>query len=116
VQPLPTILVVEDVEEVRTITRMILSQEMFNVLEAADGQKALHEIEARNGAIDLVLTDVLMPVMGGAEMAAACPGTIPRFGYSSCPATTMRLGCGFCKNTKIFLFLSRLQRLRWFRA
>jgi two-component system cell cycle sensor histidine kinase/response regulator CckA len=64
-----TVLVVEDEEGVRAVATRVLELEGFRVLEATHGADAL-EVVGRHGAPDLVLTDVIMPVMGGAELAA----------------------------------------------
>jgi CheY-like chemotaxis protein len=63
------ILVVEDDEGVRWMTRRILMDAGYQVLEAADGKSAL-ELMARDGAaVQLVVTDVVMPGMGGRALA-----------------------------------------------
>ena len=63
-----TVLVVEDDALVRAIARRTLAEAGFSVLDAEDGQQAL-AIVARQEAIDVVLTDVAMPVFGGRELA-----------------------------------------------
>ncbi|HMG70362.1 MAG TPA: response regulator [Gemmatimonadaceae bacterium] len=60
-----TILLVEDEAAVRTLAKKILSQKGYRVFEAADGAIALRVAAAHVGEIDLVLTDVAMPNLGG---------------------------------------------------
>ena len=64
-----TVLVAEDEPGVRGPVRRILTGEGYSVLEAADGAQALQIAAEHHGTIDLLLTDVVMPVMGGAELA-----------------------------------------------
>jgi PAS domain S-box-containing protein len=64
-----TILVVEDEAAVRRLTCRILAREGYNVLEAPDGAGAISAWDSHAGAIDLVLTDVVMPGMSGKELA-----------------------------------------------
>jgi PAS domain S-box-containing protein len=64
-----TILVVEDEDCVRHLACSILERQGYRVLEARTGIEAL-EIERREPVIDLLLTDVVMPGMSGAEVAA----------------------------------------------
>jgi two-component system, cell cycle sensor histidine kinase and response regulator CckA len=76
-QPLPahaltgteTILVVEDEEPVRSLTRRILSAKGYKVLEADSGSAALTMMAAPDRAIDLQVSDVIMPGMGGRQLA-----------------------------------------------
>jgi CheY-like chemotaxis protein len=63
-----TILLVEDEAAVRTLAKKILSQRGYRVLEASDGAIALRIAAAHVGEIDLVLTDVAMPNLGGRGM------------------------------------------------
>lgn len=61
------ILVVEDEFILRSITESILSELGYKVLSAENGKTALEIFKALYGEIDLVLLDVVMPVMGGIE-------------------------------------------------
>jgi len=63
-----TILLVEDNYELRSLFAEILEDKGYNVLEASDGQSALQTIEGCKGKIDLVITDMVMPKMGGREL------------------------------------------------
>ena len=60
-----TILVVEDDEMVRGITVRALRALGYKILLAEDGEDALATVAAHNGPIDVLLTDVAMPRMGG---------------------------------------------------
>ena len=62
-----TILLVEDNERIRKAGQAILESLGYQVLMAANGQEAL-EVRQTVGKIDLVLTDVVMPEMGGVEL------------------------------------------------
>jgi signal transduction histidine kinase/CheY-like chemotaxis protein len=63
-----TILVVEDDDAVRRMTREFLKISGYTVLEARSGADAIQFMERREQPIDLVLTDVLMPGMKGREL------------------------------------------------
>jgi two-component system cell cycle sensor histidine kinase/response regulator CckA len=63
-----TLLLVEDEAAVRASVRRLLEWHGYTVLEARDGEDALRIYEANPGGIDLVLTDIIMPVMGGPEL------------------------------------------------
>lgn len=63
-----TILLVEDEAAVRSLAKRLLSSKGYRVLEAADGAIALRLAAAHVGEIDLVLTDVAMPNLGGRGM------------------------------------------------
>jgi CheY-like chemotaxis protein len=63
-----TILLVEDEAAVRGLAKKILAQNGYRVLEASDGAIALRIAAGHVGEIDLVLTDVAMPNLGGRGM------------------------------------------------
>ena len=63
-----TILLVEDDEIMRGLTRQLLQQHGYNVVEADDGKSALEWVESHPDPIDLVLTDVVMRRMSGPEL------------------------------------------------
>jgi PAS domain S-box-containing protein len=64
-----TVLLVEDEPAVRGLVREALEQFGYAVLEAADGYEALRVIEHQKSMIHLLLTDVIMPLMNGHELA-----------------------------------------------
>ncbi len=64
-----TILVVEDNEVVRALTSRILTSAGYEVITARSGGDALVECERLGEGIELLLTDVVMPKMGGRELA-----------------------------------------------
>ncbi len=63
-----TILLVEDEQAVRTVATRVLRNQGYFVLPACSGEEALVIAEKVDGAIDLVLTDVVMPDMPGPEL------------------------------------------------
>ena len=65
----PTILLVEDETALRGLMRRILERSGYKVLEAEHGAQALDQCAQHEGAIDLVVSDIVMPTMGGREMA-----------------------------------------------
>jgi CheY-like chemotaxis protein len=64
-----TVLLVEDATAVRTVIRQVLERLGYTVLDAADGQLALEVAARHHGPIDLVVTDIVMPALGGRELA-----------------------------------------------
>jgi two-component system, cell cycle sensor histidine kinase and response regulator CckA len=65
-----TILVVEDDESLREVTRDLLLQNGYRVLVASNGEQALQVVEQQRAPIHLLLADVVMPGMSGATLAA----------------------------------------------
>ncbi|WBL36438.1 PAS domain S-box protein [Tepidiforma flava] len=94
-----TILVVDDDETVRTVTRRMLEQAGYTVLLAADGSEALRCYRERPG-IDLVLLDMTMPHMDGEETFRELRRIDPRVrvlltsGYNEQDATDRFAGKG----------------------
>jgi two-component system cell cycle sensor histidine kinase/response regulator CckA len=65
--PRQTILVVDDEEDIRTVVRQMLTGAGYLVLDAEDPNQALRL--AGQQPVDLLLTDVVMPLMRGTELA-----------------------------------------------
>ncbi len=63
-----TLLLVEDEEIIRRVVRESLRMNGYTVLEAADGSQAIAICEERNQPLDLLITDVIMPLMSGPEL------------------------------------------------
>jgi CheY-like chemotaxis protein len=70
-----TILVVDDEEVVRSVVRDMLEPEGYAILDTGDPQHALRL--AREQPIHLLLTDVVMPLMRGTELATRMEATSP---------------------------------------
>src|SRR5207249_3027696 len=65
-----TILVAEDEEGVRDLVQRVLRGEGYDVLTARDGAEALALCGRHGGTIDLLVTDLIMPSLGGTELVA----------------------------------------------
>jgi CheY-like chemotaxis protein len=61
--------VVDDEEQIRVVTRGILERSGYRVLDAASADEALLVCKNHQGALHLLLTDVVMPEMSGRELA-----------------------------------------------
>ncbi len=72
-----TILLVEDQDEVRELARDVLRMSGYGVLEARDGGEALERAVAHAGPIHVLVTDMVMPRMGGRELADRLTATHP---------------------------------------
>ena len=70
-----TILLVEDQDEVRRFTSTVLERYGYRVVEAVDADQALRVCAAQ--PVDLLVTDVVMPKMGGVELASRARLTLP---------------------------------------
>ncbi len=66
-----TVLVAEDVDAMRELVRRLLSRNGYKVITVADGVQALRVIDEDPGAIDLLITDVVMPKLRGDELEQA---------------------------------------------
>jgi PAS domain S-box-containing protein len=95
-----TILLVEDEELVRVMIRDSLTEIGYRVLEACHGDHALQVLASHDGPVDLLLTDIVMPRMGGAELAQRValerPGTRTLY-MSGYPRQELPAGADFLK-------------------
>src|SRR5215471_4616498 len=72
-----TILLVEDEEGLRALNARGLASRGYTVIEAGNGIEAIREIEERDGAVDLVVSDVVMPEMDGPTLLKELRGRNP---------------------------------------
>jgi PAS domain S-box-containing protein len=72
------ILVVDDEDPVRTVVSRTLQAEGYEVLLAREGREALRELEEIGGAVDLVITDLVMPGMGGRVLSQELARRYPK--------------------------------------
>lgn len=85
-----TILLVEDEPAVRQLFAQALTRAGYHVYEARNGQEAMKIYDQYGDTIDLLLTDMRMPFMGGAELAQqlrARRGTLKMICVSGYPST-----------------------------
>jgi CheY-like chemotaxis protein len=114
-----TILLVEDEASVRTSARRLLERQGYTVVEARHGVEALQIAEEPGRSFDLVVTDVVMPEMGGRELVERLRARQPSLkvlfmsGYTERAITvdgTMPPGTGFVE--KPFTVDQLIRRLR----
>ena len=97
-----TILLVEDEPAVRQLFAQALTRAGYSVYEARNGQEAMKLFDEHGDGIDMLLTDLRMPYMGGAEARAPSPAAagarssccvspaIPATSTPSCPSIFWR--------------------------
>ncbi len=89
-----TILLVEDEPAVRALAAHVLRRQGYTLLEARNGEEALRLVEQRDGKrIDLLLTDMVMPYMGGKALAERLT--------MLCPSLKVLFMSGYTGNTVI---------------
>ena len=114
------ILLVEDDENVRTVTRMILEAAGYSVQVAGNGEEALEIWSTRKGEINLVVSDIVMPFMRGPEMARRIRQYTPKMrflflsGYNDRDQSDLQLGADALflqKPAKPDMLLSAIRRV-----
>ena len=75
-----TILLVEDNHQVRALSLDVLEEKGYTVLTAENGLDAIELLNAHDGPIDLLLTDVIMPEMDGRQLFERVSGMYPNAG------------------------------------
>ena len=73
-----TILLVDDDSAVRSVARIALEEAGYVVIEASGGEEALADVVARSIKVALLITDVVMPRMGGKELARRLQAISPK--------------------------------------
>ena len=70
-------LLVEDEPRVRAQARRLLERCGYVVIEAAEGAEGERQFRQHSGDVDVIVTDVVMPVLGGVEMVARLRAEAP---------------------------------------
>jgi two-component system, cell cycle sensor histidine kinase and response regulator CckA len=95
----PTILLVEDDDDIRSLVCMYLTSRNYHLLEARDGEEALLTSEFYDGLIDVLITDVAMPRMSGPQLVQVLASKRPEMkvllisGYSTDLPVMANLPC-----------------------
>ena len=100
-----TVLLAEDDSSVRRMLSRVLSRSGYTVVEAASGKEAIEILESRGAEIELVLTDVVMPEVGGRGLAEHVSRLHPRIQviFMSGYTDDFILGSGQLKPGSVFL-------------
>jgi signal transduction histidine kinase/ActR/RegA family two-component response regulator len=114
-----TILIAEDEEGIRTLMRKVLAREGYRVIEAGGGEQALELARTHGGLIPLLISDVVMPGMGGVELASALAPVRPEMrvlfisGYTGqASLASAQLPQGYAFLQKPFTLAAFLKKVR----
>ncbi|RKX85500.1 MAG: response regulator [Spirochaetes bacterium] len=72
---MPTVMIVDDEESIRTMIQKSLLRSGYRVLEAENGKKAMQLVEEQD--IDLIIADLVMPEKGGLELIMELSNNYP---------------------------------------
>jgi PAS domain S-box-containing protein len=114
-----TLLLVEDEPSVRRVASLILRERGYHVLEAADGEEGLRMARELNGGLDLLVTDVVMPRLGGRQLSSQLRKEMPELrvlyvsGFSEDPGIQREIeGAGLAFLQKPFTPEALAQKVR----
>ena len=74
---MPRVLIADDEESMRTLVARAIAMDGHDTVTAEDGAEALEILSREQGAFDLLLTDIQMPVMDGIALALAAARDFP---------------------------------------
>jgi two-component system cell cycle sensor histidine kinase/response regulator CckA len=102
-----TVLVVDDEESIREITRATLEKFGYRVLTAADGAEAFDVFKQNQTSVDVILTDVMMPVLDGAGLVKKVREIDPKVKIAVMSGLTTQVQTGELQNLGVSRFLSK---------
>jgi CheY-like chemotaxis protein len=74
---MPRVLIADDEDSMRTLVARAIAMDGHNTVTAEDGAEALEMLNREQGAFDLLLTDIKMPIMDGIALALAAARDFP---------------------------------------
>src|SRR6201987_738881 len=74
---MPRVLIADDEESMRTLVARAIAMDGHEIVTAEDGAEALEILSREDGAFDLLLTDIQMPVMDGIALALTAARDFP---------------------------------------
>jgi PAS domain S-box-containing protein len=101
------ILVVDDEANIRETVKAMLERKGYRVTTAANGEQALLELNNRSGEIKLVLTDIMMPVMGGFALIRSLRTIAPSLPVIACSGLPRGVDLDILGDARIGAFLSK---------
>jgi two-component system, cell cycle response regulator CpdR len=75
---MPRVLIADDEESMRALVARAIAMDGHDIVTAQDGAEALEILTAENGAFDLLLTDIQMPIMDGIALALTVARDFPK--------------------------------------
>src|SRR3982074_1930068 len=75
---MPRVLIADDEESMRSLVARAIAMDGHEIVTAEDGAEALEILSREDGAFDLLLTDIKMPIMDGIALALAAARDFPR--------------------------------------
>jgi len=110
--PAPTgtgemILVVEDETAIRKVTEDVLKRNGYNVIAVTNGTEAVSAYAARSAEIDVVLTDVMMPMMDGVDLTRTLKKMTPDLKMIVCTGQATEFRQAELKNLGVKVFLQK---------
>ena len=75
---MPRILIADDEDSMRTLVARAIAMDGHDIVTAQDGAEALEILTREDGAFDLLLTDIQMPIMDGIALALSAARDFPR--------------------------------------
>jgi CheY-like chemotaxis protein len=77
VDPMPKVLIADDEDSMRQLVARAIAMDGHEIVTAQDGAEALEILTREDGAFDLLLTDIQMPVMDGIALALSVARDFP---------------------------------------
>jgi two-component system, cell cycle response regulator CpdR len=74
---MPRVLIADDEDSMRTLVARAIAMDGYDTVTAQDGAEALEILTREDGAFDLLLTDIQMPIMDGIALALAAARDFP---------------------------------------